>query len=198
LLDLFGQTKTITIYNTATIFNNFTITQTPSKEYVTITSIPVNEYATVTATKVPPEEAAEVLTKSEIVMVTVSSLQPVTVTKTISVTPLALFTTQTSPTLSAPSALNILSIILQVIQDLESNKQLNPIVELIKLVTQQAAKLNHEKIIQAVMSFVFNLIQKSSSQNNINPFPSTRNVMSKDAFEDQIKKWFKSQLEAII
>ncbi|KAG2202963.1 hypothetical protein INT46_010215 [Mucor plumbeus] len=68
LLDLFGQTKTITIYNTATIFNNFTITQTPSKEYVTITSIPVNEYATVTATKLPPEEAAEVLTKSEIVM----------------------------------------------------------------------------------------------------------------------------------
>lgn len=205
-----------------------TVTSIPSKEYVTVTASPLTFTSTVTTTKTPSElfgnlfgtqittgaaativnsfcsdtiggGVTKILTKSETVTATITSLQPVTVVSTTTVTPFAPLTTQTSPTVSMPDASNILSIILKVIQALQGNKpQFNPVIDLIKSVTQQTVKQNDEKNIQAVMSFVFDLIQKNGSQNNNNPFPFTKKLMMKDNFEDQAIEWLTNQFEAII
>lgn len=187
-------TSTVTITKTPSgLFDNLFGTQSTTETAATI----ANSFCSNTL----GGGVTKILTKSETetVTATITSLQPVTVVSTTTVIPFAPLTTQTSPTVSMPDASNILSIILKVIQALQGNKPpFNPVIDLIKSVTQQAVKQNDEKNIQAVMSFVFDLIQKNGSQNNNNPFPFTEKLMIKDNFEDQAIEWLTNQFEVII
>ncbi|KAI8639224.1 hypothetical protein BD408DRAFT_405078 [Parasitella parasitica] len=106
------------------------------------------------------------MTRPETITATVTSSQSVISTVTITTSarfPSLSLPTQTStPAASAPDAIYILGIILKVIQSLQGDTpQFNPVIELIKSAIQQAIKQNDEKNMQAVFSFVIDLIQKN-------------------------------------
>ncbi|GAN09717.1 hypothetical protein MAM1_0286d09249 [Mucor ambiguus] len=104
-------------------------------------------------------------------------------------------TQTTTPGPSMADTLNVLRVILKVIQALQGDKlQFNPVLELIKTVIQQAIKQDDEKNVQAVLAFVFDLIQKNSSQaSNNKMFPFTKRRMMNGEFEAQAKEWLINQ-----
>ncbi|CAO3606957.1 unnamed protein product [Mucor fragilis] len=137
------------------------------------------------------------VTRTEASRVNVTTTQTFTLTEIITTScPMPPLPTQTAtPGFSMSDTLNILRVILNIIQALQGDKpQFNPVLELIKTVIQQAIKQDDEKNVQAVLSFVFDLIQKNSSQTSNNkPFPFTKRLMMTDDFEAQAKEWLVNQ-----
>ncbi|CEP17524.1 hypothetical protein [Parasitella parasitica] len=142
------------------------------------------------------------ITKLETITATVTSWQSLISTATVTTSvnfPLFLPTQTPKPTVSMPDATNILGIILKIIQSLQGDTpQFNPVIELIKSAIQQAIKQNDEKNIQAVFSFVIDLIQKNGNQNS-KPFSFTRKkLIMKNDFEANVAEWLTNQLKTIV
>lgn len=194
-----------------------TVTSTASREYVTVAASPQTLTTTATTTKTAGGifdgniigggttktiTLTNTVTRSGVSRVTVTSTQPFTLTETITTScPLPPLPIQTTlPSLSLPDTMNILRVILKVIQALQGDKpQFNPVVELIKTVIQQAIKQDDEKNVQAILSFVFDLIQKNSSQANNNQlFPFMNRLLMKEDFEAEAREWFTNQFIGII
>ncbi|KAL9547099.1 hypothetical protein PS6_007312 [Mucor atramentarius] len=194
-----------------------TVTSTASRECVTVAASPQTLTTTATTTKTAGGifdgniigggttktiTLNNTVTRSEVSRVTVTSTQPFTLTETITTScPLPPLPIQTTlPSLSLPDTMNILRVILKVIQALQGDKpQFNPVVELIKTVIQQAIKQDDEKNVQAILSFVFDLIQKNSPQTNNNQlFPFMNRLLMKEDFEAEAREWFTNQFIGII
>ncbi|KAL9542701.1 hypothetical protein MBANPS3_008479 [Mucor bainieri] len=140
------------------------------------------------------------VTRTEPSRINLTTTQTFTLTEIITAScPVESPTPTATPGLSMSDTLNVLRVILKVIQALQGDRpQFNPVLELIKTVIQQAIKQDDEKNVQAVLSFVFDLIQKNSTQtSNSKPFPFTKRLMMADDFEVQAKEWLTSQLKDI-
>ncbi|KAK4509498.1 Calmodulin [Mucor velutinosus] len=136
-------------------------------------------------------------TRTETSRINVTTTQTFILTEIITTSyPMPPLPTQTTmPSLSMSDSLNVLRVILKVIQTLQGDKpQFNPVLELIKAVIEQAIKQDDDKNVQAALSFVFDLIQKNSSQASINkPFPFTKRLIMKDDFKTQAREWLANQ-----